>query len=80
MKEAEIQFLKKVDNSTGPSCMKWDWSSKVDKGTVDANLCFAWSCLPNISDPSQTKSVMTFASEAKVMKKFSDICKDGFSK
>jgi hypothetical protein len=39
--QAEFQFLKKVENSSDPSLLKWDWPIREDKGIVDAKLCFA---------------------------------------
>ena len=75
--EVEIQFFKKVQNSTNPSQVKWDWPATEDKGIVDAKLCFAGPCTPNITDSSCTKSAITFMLEAEVMAKFHEICKYG---
>ena len=75
--EVEIQFLKKVQNSTHPSKVKWDWPATEDKGIVEAKLCFAGPCTPNITDSSRTKSAITFVLEIEVMAKFHEICKHG---
>ena len=76
--EVEILFLKKVESSSDPSRVKWDWPAIEDKGIVDAKLCFAGPCLPNVTDSSRAKSFMTFALEAEVMRKFREISKQGF--
>lgn len=75
--QVEIQFLKKVENSSDPSQLKWDWPIKEDVGIVDAKLCFAGPCMPNIADSSRKKAFLTFASEGEVMDKFNDISKHG---
>ena len=73
--EVEIQFLKKVQNSTDPSQVEWDWLATKDKGIVDTKLCFAGPCTPYITDSSRTKSAVTFVLEAEVMAKFHEIGK-----
>ena len=75
--EVEIQFLKKVQNSTNPSHVKWCWPTTEDKGTVDTKLCFAGPCTPNITDSNHTKSAIIFVLQAEVMAKFHEICKHG---
>ena len=75
--EVEIQFLKKVETSTDPSRIKWDWPGKEDKGIVDAKLCFLGPCVPNISDTSRAKSFMQFSLEKDTLENFHRICKHG---
>ena len=75
--EVDILFLKKVETSTDPSRIKWDWSAKEDKGIVDAKLCFLGPCVPNISDSSRAKSFMQFSLEKDALENFHRICKHG---
>ena len=75
--EVEIQFLKKVQNSTDSSQVKWDWPATEDKGIVDAKLFFADPCTLNTTDSSHAKSTITFMLEAEVMAKFHEICNHG---
>lgn len=75
--QVEMQFLKKVENSSDPSHLKWDWPTKEDIGIVDAKLCFAGPCIPNLTDASRKKAHMTFEIEKEVTKKFHEISKQG---
>ena len=75
--EVEIQFLKKVKNSTDSSQVKWNWLETEDKGIADANLCFAGPCTPNITNYSCAKSTITFVLEGEVLAKFHEIYKHG---
>ena len=74
--QVEIQFLKKVESSSDPSQVKWDWPTKDDVGLVDAKLCFSGPCIPNITDGYRKKSHMTFNLERKTMEMFHLICKN----
>ena len=75
--EVEINFLKKVVNSSDPSLIKWDWPSVEDKGVVDAKLLFAGPMIPEVSDASRTKSYIQFKAEPEILKKYNDIVKHG---
>ena len=66
--EVEINFLKKVVNSSDPSLIKWDWPSVEDKGVVDAKLLFAGPMIPEVSDASRTKSYIQFKAEPEILK------------
>ena len=52
MRYIEINFLKKVVNSSDPSLIKWDWLPAEDKGVVDAKLLFVGPMIPEVSDTS----------------------------
>ena len=75
--EVQIQFFKKVQNSTEPSQVKWDWPATEDKGIVDAKLCFVGPCTTNTTNSSHTKSAIAFELEAEVVTKFHGIYRPG---
>lgn len=77
--EVEMKFLKKIENSTDPKRVKWDWPITEDVGIVSAKLCFAGPCTPEITDSSRSKSAMEFQEEDIVMRKFMEISKHGFN-
>ena len=69
--EVEINFLKKVVNSSDPSLIKWDWPPvEEDKGVVDAKLLFAKPMIPEVSDASCENSYIQFKEEPETLKKF----------
>ena len=73
--KAEMQFLKRVENTSDPTQIKWDWPTKDDIGIVDAKLCFAGPEVLNVSDSH--RSYIRFPSEPQVLAKFNDLCKQG---
>ena len=73
--EVEINFLKKVVNSSDLSLIKWDWSAVKDKGVVDAKLLIARPMIPEVSDASHKKLYIQFKEEPEVLKKINDIAK-----
>ena len=61
--EVEINFLKKVVNSSDRLLIKWDWPPVEDNGLVDAKLLFAGPMIPEDSDASRKKSYIQFKEE-----------------
>ena len=55
--EVEINFLKKVVNSSDLSLIKWDWPAVEDKVVVDAKLLFARPMIPEVSNASHQKII-----------------------
>ena len=51
---------------------KWDWPVEVDKGILDAKLCYLGTSLPNILDSSQSKSFMQFSQEVEALKTWTE--------
>ena len=78
--EVEMQFLKRVENTSDPTQMKWDWPSSDDIGIVDAKLCFAGPEVPDVSDSSRLKSRIRFPNEPEVLAKFNELCKNANNK
>ena len=77
--KVEVQFLKRVNNTSDPSLLLWDWPSVKEGDIINAKKCFFGPTMPEIKKLSATsrRSGYSFSCEAAVSARFKNIAKKG---
>ena len=77
--EVEVIFLKRVNNTSDPSTLLWDWQSIKEMERVDAQRCFYGPCVPEVTKISATsrRSGFRFECETEVRNCFAELKKKG---
>lgn len=77
--DVQVKFLKRLNNTSDPTNLVWDWPAIQDGGIIGAKRCFFGPATPEIKKLSATsrRSGYSFPCEAAVNARFEEIAKKG---